>query len=169
MAKEDKKGKTNPNGANQYLVDPRQLLCWEYYTDPQSDTFSNALQSALKAGYKKATANQITTFEWFVEKCRRMNLLGKAETVMDETLDTPHIVDAMGAFGPVIDPETGKPYQKVSTGILKIKTDVAKFVAETQGKAEGYSKRSELTGPNGSDLPSTITVLLDEPGRAKTE
>lgn len=50
MSKEEKP-KTNPNGANQYLIDPRQKKCWDLYVNPKSETFGNALQSALKAGY----------------------------------------------------------------------------------------------------------------------
>lgn len=55
-----KKPKTNPNGANQYLLDPRQIKCWEYYTNPKSETFSNAYQSAIRAGYENTTSLHIT-------------------------------------------------------------------------------------------------------------
>jgi hypothetical protein len=148
--------KPNPNGANQYQLDPRQLKCWEYYVDPKSETFGNAYQSALKAGYEEATAAQITSFDWFVEKRRRLNLLSKSEKVLEETLETPHIVPLISMFGPVIDKETNQPYQKVEPSILKIKQDTAKFIASTQGKNEGYSQRTEVTGPNGKELPTPI-------------
>ena len=38
---------------NQYKPDPRQALFLKHYLDPKSPTFSNALQSALKAGYEQ--------------------------------------------------------------------------------------------------------------------
>lgn len=131
---------SNPNGANQYVMDPRQKMCWDLYVDPRSDTFGNATQSAIKAGYTDGTANQITTEPWFIGKLRRLNLLNKAEKVLDETLDAS------------VEDETGKRDKTV----MGIKLDCAKFVAETQGKKEGYSKRSELTGADGVALPTPI-------------
>lgn len=156
-----KKPKTNPNGANQYLLDPRQIKCWEYYTNPKSETFSNAYQSAIRAGYENTTSLHITKEIWFTERVRRINLLSKAEKVLEDTLTMDHVVPlidkvSMGknqvVHRKVLDPETFEPLISVDTSILKIKQDSAKFVAETQGKNEGYSKRSELTGPNGEPI-----------------
>jgi len=120
--------KSNPNGANQYLLDPRQKLCWELYVNPKSETFGNAMQSAIKAGYEESTANQITVEPWFLGRLRRLNMLGKAEKVLDEALE-------------------GKD--------LKLAQDTAKFVAKTLGKGEGYSERTELTGKDGEPLEIT--------------
>lgn len=131
---------TNPNGANQYVYDPRQIACWKYYTDHKSETFGNATQSAIKAGYTETTADHITLESWFIGKLRRLQLLDKAEEALQEavTLDWKD--------------ETGKPVPS----LLSIKTDVAKFLAKTQGKNEGYSERQELTGKDGSPLPTPI-------------
>lgn len=131
---------TNPNGANQYVMDPRQLACWKYYTDPKSETFGNATQSALRAGYTEATAQHITLEDWFIVKLRRLQLLDQAEKALQEgvTLDW-------------VDKE-GKPVPS----LLSIKMDVAKFLAKTQGKNEGYSERQELTGKDGAPLPTPI-------------
>jgi hypothetical protein len=127
---------TNPYGANQYTLDPRQKLCWESYINPRSETFGNARQSALKAGYEEVTANQITTHTWFIEKTRRLNMLGKAEKVLDKTLT----LEAVNEEG------------KTDTTLLKIQTDVAKHITSTLGKNEGYSTRSEISGPNGDAI-----------------
>lgn len=130
---------SNPNGANQYQLDPRQKFCWESYINPESETFGNAYQSALKATYTEATASLITTQDWFIEKYRRLNMLGKAEKVLNKTLDYS-----------TEDVETGK----ILTDVLRVQTDVAKFIANTQGKDEGYSTRVEQTGKGGKDLIS---------------
>lgn len=127
---------TNPNGANQYILDPRQKLCWESYTNPNSETFGNAKQSAIKAGYEEEYANQITVSEWFIEKLRRLNMLSKAEKVLDKTL----------SYEPV--DEEGR----IDTGLLRVQTDVAKHITNTLGKNDGYSTRQELTGANGDAL-----------------
>lgn len=118
---------TNPNGANQYVLDPRQKLCWELYTNPKSDTFGNAYQSAMKAGYEEGYAAQITTIDWFLDKLRRLNMLSKAEKVLDKTL-TYEPVDSEG---------------KIDTGLLRVQTDVAKHITSTLGKNDGYSTKTE--------------------------
>lgn len=128
--------KTNPNGANQYQLDPRQKLCWDFYVNPTSETFGNGTQSAIKAKYTPDYADQITTVDWFKGKVRRLNMLSKGEKVLDETLDYI-AVDDKG---------------KVDAGIARIKLDAAKVVVTTLGKEEGYSTRTELTGANGANL-----------------
>lgn len=144
MKKESKtknKSKTNPNGANQYQLDPRQKLCWDFYVNPKSETFGNAYQSAMKAGYKDGSSKQITTENWFLEKCRRLNLLNKAERNLDKILDLP--------------------LEDKANVVL----DASKFIAKTLGKDEGYSDRSELTGKDGESLLLTeeqIKTLRDK-------
>lgn len=127
---------SNPNGSNQYQLDPRQKMCWDFYINPKSETFGNATQSAIKAGYEPATANQITTFDWFIGRRRRLNMLDKAEKVLDKTLSYS------------TDDEDGK----VKVDLLRVQTDVAKTVVTTLGKDEGYSTRQEITGANGKDF-----------------
>lgn len=127
---------TNPNGANQYQLDPRQRLCWNSYIDPRSETFGNATQSAIKAGYTADYADQITTVDWFKGKVRRLNMLSKGEKVLDETLDY------------IAVNEEGK----VDPAIARIKLDAAKVVVTTLGKDEGYSNRTEHTGKDGNEL-----------------
>lgn len=46
--------------ANQYISNPRQEKFIEYYLDPNSETFASAYKSAIKAGYNKDYARQIT-------------------------------------------------------------------------------------------------------------
>ena len=127
---------TNPNGANQYTLDPRQKLCWESYINPKSDTFGNALQSALKAGYERGTSEQITVTTWFLEKLRRLNMLGKAEKVLDKTL-TYDTEDEEG---------------KIKTDLLRIQTDVAKHITSTLGKHEGYTTKTETVSSTADSL-----------------
>lgn len=126
---------TNPNGANQYQMDPRQKLCWESYINPKSETFGNAYQSAVKAGYSEGYAQSITDENWFTEKLRRLNMLGKAESTLEKTLN----------YEPVN--EEGR----IDTALLRTQTDVAKFIAERLGK-EHYSSRQEVTGKDGEAL-----------------
>lgn len=128
--------RTNPNGANQYSYDPRQKLCWDYYINPKSKTFGNATQSAIKAGYTSGTANTITTTEWFIGKLWKLNSVNKAEETFKKILELPAIDEN----------------NRVDSGVLRIQADIAKFLASTQGKDEGYSTRSEVTGKDGEAL-----------------
>jgi phage terminase small subunit len=137
--------KSNPNKANQYQLDPRQKLCWDSYINPHSKTFGNAYQSALKAGYEKGTAEQITGFNWFIEKTRRLNMLNKAEKVLEEMLELNTINTVEKGDDLIV---------KTDPALTKIKQDTAKFVAERLGK-ENYSSRSELTGKDGEALVIT--------------
>lgn len=133
--------KSNPNNANQYQLDPRQKLFWENYHNPNSETFSNAYQSALKATYSESSAIQITTQDWFIDKCRRMGMLSKAEKVIDRTL-TLEPIDEKG---------------EIKVDLLRIQTDVAKHITKTLGK-EDYSEKSEVNIKG----ELTVTTLTEE-------
>lgn len=147
---------TNPNGANQFKLDPRQKLCWESYVNPKSETFGNAYQSALKAGYEETYCTQITVTEWFLEKVRRLNMLGKAEKVLDKTLEEDFDYREV-----LID---GNPtgLKVRDSALSKIQQDTAKFITERLGKNDGYSQRSELTGADGKDLPTPLLQALEK-------
>ena len=142
---------SNPYGSNQYSMDPRQKLCWEYYISPKSETFGNAFASAIKAGYEESYARTITDSDWFRDKVRRLNMLQKAEKVLEETLDmnvtTSTIVDEVEVV-------------KIDPALAKIKQDTAKFIAERVGK-EYYSTRSEVTGADGKEIKGNTIIFRD--------
>jgi hypothetical protein len=140
--------RNNPNGANGVVTDPRQSLFIAYYLDPKSLTFSNALQSALKAGYAQNYAENIMDEmpDWLREKLgnvKSSRLLEKAERNLDEILDLPSKVQAMGPFGPIFEKGKGKkPVMVYANTLLKIKNDASQFVAERVGKKK-YGTDSE--------------------------
>lgn len=124
---------------NQYKEDPRQTLFLSYYLDPTSGTFSNALQSALKAGYSQEYSESITAQmpDWLSDKLGDLQMLSIAETNLLELL------------------QQGED--------IKVKADITKFVAKTLGK-EKYSERQEVTGRNGERLMILPAELLDKHG-----
>lgn len=126
-------------------LNPKQIAFLTNYNDPKSETFGNALQSALKAGYSQDYADNIMALmpNWLSENIgRRKRMLQKAELRLETALDSED---------------------------ERLAVDVAKFVAKTQGKNEGYSERTELTGKDGKDLPTPIlqNVLLKENGKSE--
>ena len=142
---------SNPNGANQYFLDPRQKLCWEYYISPKSETFGNAYQSAVKATYEESYSRTITDTTWFCDKVRRLNMLEKAEKVLDDTLEM-EVTNSMKIGEDVVI--------RTDPALMKIKQDTAKFIAERVGK-EIYSSRSELTGKDGKEIATNYIIFKD--------
>lgn len=116
-------------------LDLRQTDFLRYYLDPKSETYSNALQSALKAGYNQEYAENITHLmpDWLSEAIgRRKRMLIKAENRLEQLIESKD---------------------------ERVAADVGKFIAKTIGKEEGYSERTEHTGANGKDLPTPIIQL----------
>ena len=148
MAKTKDKNKSNPNNSNQYVLDPRQKLCWDLYIDPKSETFGNAYRSAIIARYEEDTALQITTANWFLEKTRRLSLLGKAEKNLEKILDL-ETIDEEGT---------------AKTDTLRIQADITKFVASTQGKNEGYSTKTEQDITSKGEQITGINYVKPEEG-----
>jgi hypothetical protein len=133
--------KTNPNKVNQYIPDPRQALFLTYYLDPKSETFSNILQSGIKAGYSREYSENLSSImpEWLSESIGSMNLLGKAERVLNKTLD----YNAENKDG------------EIDTALLAIQNKSAQFIAGTIGKNKFSTK-----GEDGLDkLAQNITGI----------
>ncbi len=134
------------NELEEVYLDPRQKMMWRSYTDPKSPTFSNAAQSAIKAGYSEYYSHAITSKGWFKAYKRRYNLLQKAEKVLDKTLDM----------------ETKDDAGREQADLLRVQNDAAKFVAKTLGKDEGYSERTEMTGANGESIVFMPVELMEK-------
>lgn len=123
--------------ANQHQPDPRQALFLTYYLDPKSETFSNAKQSALKAGYSEEYSDNIMSLlpDWLSESIGDNELLQKAEKRLKQILD----------FEPV--DEEGK----IDNSLLANQMKAINLVAKGIGKAK-YSERVEQTGKDGGAI-----------------
>ena len=126
-------------------LDPRQSLCWGYYIDQKSGTFSNAYRSALKAGYGNGAASVITNRVWWKDKRRRSRLLSKSEHITDKIFD----MEAVDKDG------------NIKADILRVQADTAKHIQKTLGKDEGYSERTETIG-NGSNVVFLPAELIEK-------
>ena len=138
--------KSNPNKVNQYTQpDPRQSLFLSYYIDPKSETFSNAYQSALKAGYEEEYAQNLTSLmpDWLSESIGDSQLLAKAEKRLNQILD----------FEP--KDEEGRIDNSLIANQMKAVTLVAKGIGKNK-----YSERVEQTGANGKELPTVMLVKI---------
>jgi len=136
------------SSANQHTDDDREQLCWDIYVANLAKGIDNAYQAAIEAKYSEDHSRNITMQGWFKErkaKLKRKDMLSKSEKVLDETLNM-NTLDKEG----LVDPQ-----------LLKIKVDVAKTIATTLGKEEGYSTRSELTGKDGKDF-EVKTIIINK-------
>lgn len=120
----------NPN-----LNDPRREKFSAYYLDPASPTFRNALQSALKAGFSKSYALNITSLEpdWVYEvigKVRKYDYLKQVHKNIKEFLEMDTKEPVISMFGPVVNAETGEVLMKDNTKKMEIKSKVTMFVTE---------------------------------------
>ena len=124
------------NGKTDRLT-PKQEAFLSFYIDIKSETFGNAYQSAMKAGYEQEYAKTITAQmpDWLSDNIRRLSMLSKAERNLDEALDN--------------DDE-------------KMRFEAGKFVAETVGKRH-YSKRTENKNDNTNlNYTKDVSGLTDE-------
>lgn len=100
-------------------LDPRQAKFLELFSNPESETFSNAYQSAIKAGYSEGYAvNLKSKSKWITENNREITkdeLVKKAKVVLDKSLNSKD---------------------------EKIAQDTAKFIAKTDPE---FSEKSEHT------------------------
>ena len=138
--------------ANQHTPDPRQSLFLQYYLDPKSKTFSNALQSGLKAGYSQEYSENIMSLlpEWLSEKIADDELLYKAEKRLKQILDFES-VDGEG---------------KIDNSLMSNQMKAITLVAKGIGKSK-YSERQELTGKDGNEI-RPITINYVTPTEDKT-
>ena len=102
------------------LLNPQQEMFLSYYTNPKSETFSNALQSALKAGYSQEYAENITSLlpDWLSESIGDMKRLRKAEKNLEEVQNIQ------------IYSEEGK----LDANLIDKRTKVDMFIAERLNK-----------------------------------
>jgi hypothetical protein len=113
------------------ILNSQQETFLKNYIDPSSETWSNAVQSALKAGYSEEYANNITALmpKWLEEAINDNKILEKA---------IKNLSDFIGD-------SDNKPIQ----------WDATKFALSRLGKSK-FSERVEQTGKDGKDLQITL-------------
>ena len=154
------KGRPKQSG-RKLTLDPRQLSMLEFYMDPKSPTFCNIRQSSIRAGFGEEYAVHVGQTPWFQDaQITRKEMLMKAERNLNEALDLDVVEQAVGAFGPLVEKDTGKPIMKRNVKVMELKHDASKFIASRLGKSDGYSERTEVTGKDGQSLPTPILASI---------
>lgn len=119
-------------------LNPQQEAFLSYYLNPKSETWGNAYQSALKAGYTKEYSESITAkkLTWLAEYVGDNKLLGKALENLEKFLDTE------------------------DKDMQMIKWKATETTLKGLGKGK-FSERKELTGADGKDLQISIVKYED--------
>lgn len=146
--------KEKPTKVPKKVFNPRQQRFLALYLDPKSDTRGNALQSALKAGFKQEYAEVILNKDltWVSEGVGKDKMLEKAERNLDEFLDLDPWITQKN--------KDGDEYKKYSSETLKVKADVTKFVAGTVGRLKYGSK-----DPDGGSKTLIINITGETASR----
>jgi hypothetical protein len=127
------------------MITPQQADFIAYYFDPKSETYCNAKNSALKAGYAEEYANNITGQmpKWLSDSLgEKKRLIEKAKKKLEVFLESED---------------------------EKVAQDTTKFILKTIGKDEGFSERTEHTGKDGKDLIPQPILDVQEETRSTTE
>lgn len=96
----------------------------------------------------KAFRDMLTTYDHEYQ-------LKLAKENIRQILNMKTVEPAIGIFGPIIDKKTKKPVMKDNDKLIKIKSDMSVFVAETLGR-KNYTKRTEI-----DDVTEKKIILLD--------
>lgn len=123
-------------------LNPQQQKFLEVFLDPNSETWGNYRQSALKAGYSQDYADNISVQmpDWLNDNLGKSRRVIKAEKNLDTALD-----------GGLDDPDKGgKPIQMKATELV-LKSH----------KKSLYSDRTELTGKDGAELQTLLVRFID--------
>lgn len=117
-------------------LDPRTQVFKAHYCNPNSDTFMNVLQSALRAGYSQEYSESLgyNNPKWFEEMMQdsdvqRARMLKASENALERAIH----------------------YDDENKDYASLKLKAASFVAERLGK-DKYSSRTELTDKGGRRL-----------------
>lgn len=92
---------------NQWQATPRQLKFIDAYMDPRSETFGNAYQSGIKAGFSESYSQNL------MKPSVGLKWVEQAYNIM--TLEKPHLMMQLSQI--IVD-----PYAKASDKISAIKT-----------------------------------------------
>lgn len=124
----------------QRLLDPKKALVISYYSDPNSETFGDAKNSMLRAGYSVANAKDPQKLQWLNAHRASfdVNLIKKAEKNLDRIASI-----------------NIKLENKLGVEVAKLQADVSKFILDRLARSK-YGKTEEQKAPE-------ITINIIEP------
>lgn len=113
------------------ILDPRQALALQYYTDPTSETFGNAQGSLLKAGFSKGRAKDPQKIAWFQAHRAQydVDVIKLSEKKLKKYLEIEVALDS-----------------KLNVDIAKLQADLLKYALDRLASKK-YNKGAEQEAP----------------------
>lgn len=154
--------KTLPELIEDIDMDPRRQKFAAAYLDPMSNTYANALQSALKVGFAVSYAEKIlsTKPQWFGEIVRQTGNLEDARRNLDTDLNLPTETPVLTAFGPYKDKNKKMMYLPNPEVIAK-RQKATFLVLEA---LDPRFKKKEKNDPTGQVVVFTQIIIKDANG-----
>lgn len=151
--------RTRRQRGNQWTVNPKQLDFIRYYlSDRTSDTYGNALKSAIKAGYDEKYAKGIMYEmpEWLSTWTRDKMSDSELVEICEQNLRNDVLMDVeqpvVTSKGILVDKE-GKQIKVRDPRLMKLKADQSNFVLKAfKPKQYVPPTKIEGTGENGEVL-----------------
>lgn len=147
-------------------MDPRKHAFSLAYFDPGSSTYSNATQSAIKAGFSAEYADNITSLapKWLSELMGKFDMMEIVRKNIKKHLEIETRAPIIGMHGPVIDKETKKLIYAEDPKLLKIQQDMTIWVAEkTMGE---YKKATKEDKENAQPVFITQIIIKSPDGNS---
>lgn len=136
------------------VLTPQQENFLAYYTDPRSETFSNATQSAVKAGYSQEYADNITSLlpDWLSESMGDSKRLKLAEKRLDQILGLEPVNDE----------------GQVDNSLIANQMKAINLVAKGIGKSK-YSERTDVDLTSAGEPIFSISEVIAAKNAINTE
>jgi hypothetical protein len=112
-------------------LDPRRALALEYYTDPTSETFSDAKNSLQRAGFSDSYSLQSTNLKW-LQAHRAQHTIDTIKLAEDKLTRYLKIDVALDS--------------KLNVDIAKLQADLLKFALDRLANKK-YGKGTEQVAP----------------------
>lgn len=162
-----KKGKTNKEiQIVDFTPDPRRQAFAVAYFDKSSDTYGNALQSGLKAGFSQEYSESILSKKtrWLAEIVGKMDLLEDLQKNLKYHVNLPTVVQAMGPFGPLYEGKgkNKKPVMVESNVRLKLRQEITMWGLE---KLHPEFKKREKDDPQHTTVEIKQVIILSPDGK----
>jgi hypothetical protein len=115
-------------------LDPRKATALAFYIDPTSESFGDAQNSMMRAGYPKSTAKSANKCAWLTAHRAQhsVDIITKAENLLKKYL--------------AVDIELNSKSNRAEIDIARLQSDLLKFSLERLASGQ-YNKEADTVAP----------------------
>ncbi len=140
--------------------DPRRSAFAAAYYDSDSDTYANAYQSAIKAGFGEEYARVITSInlKWVSDIIRNLDILEDARRNLKEDLNMTTVSPILTPFGPYKDKKTKKMVYLPNSELIAKRQKATTFVLEATDETFRKTQKVDITS-GGKRIQPVIKII----------